>query len=77
MASVMYRFLRWNLSDEYNFEMNDNDVADQYRLVYRMQQLQQNYKWWWALWLWGMEASIVNAFWTMVSYCQWKGLAAP
>jgi hypothetical protein len=77
MASIIYRFLRWNLSNEYNFEMNDNDVMDQYRLVYWIHRLQRNYKWWWALWLWGMEASIVNAFWTMVSYCQWKGLAAP
>jgi hypothetical protein len=27
--NVDFSFLRWNLLDEYNFEMNDNDVANQ------------------------------------------------
>jgi hypothetical protein len=27
--NVDFSFLRWNLSDEYNFEMNDNNVANQ------------------------------------------------
>jgi hypothetical protein len=26
---VDFSFLRWNLSDDYNYEMNDNDVTDQ------------------------------------------------
>ena len=33
MKNVVYKFLRCNVSDDYNFEMNDNDVADQYRLI--------------------------------------------
>ena len=28
MKNVVYKFLRCNVSDDYNFEMNDNDVAD-------------------------------------------------
>ena len=27
--SVDYSFLRWNLSNDYNFEMNDNDISGQ------------------------------------------------
>jgi len=30
--NVDFAFLRWNLSNDYNFEMNDNDIADQLRL---------------------------------------------
>ena len=48
-----FTFLRWNLSDEYNYKMNDNDIADQLRLVYRFMRFQRNNKWWWALFLWG------------------------
>jgi len=33
---VDFTFLRWNRSHEYNIEMNDNDVADQLQLVYRL-----------------------------------------
>ena len=60
--TVKFNFLRFNMSNEYNFEMNDNDVADQYRLMYRMQRFQRNQKWWWALWLWVMEASLANYY---------------
>ena len=47
--NVDFKFLWWALSDDYNYEMNDNDVADQLRLVYRIMHLQRNNKWWWAL----------------------------
>lgn len=57
--NVPFKFLRFNLSDEYNYEMNDNDIADQLRLQYRMQRLQRNQKWWWALWLWGVEVTLI------------------
>ena len=32
--TVNFNFLRFNMSNEYDFKINDNDVADQYRLVY-------------------------------------------
>ncbi len=59
---VAFKFLHFNLSDDYNFEMNDNDVADQLRLVYQLMRFQRNMKWWWALWLWGIEDSVVNLY---------------
>ena len=71
--TVNFNFLRFNILNEYNFEMNDNDVADQYRLVYRIQRFHHNQKWWWALWLWGMEVSLVNPFMMMRWYCKLKG----
>ena len=55
-----FTFLRWSLTHDYNFEMNDNDIADQLRLVYRIMRFQRNNKWWWALFLWGYEVSMVN-----------------
>ena len=45
---VPHKFLRWSLSDNYNHEMNDNDIADQLRLVYRALCFMRNNKWWWA-----------------------------
>ena len=69
-----YKFLRWILSDDYNFEMNDNDIADQLRLVYRLQRMHRNQKWWWALWMWAMEVSLVNAYMMYRLYCELKGV---
>ena len=53
--------------------MNDNDVADQLRLVYRLQRFQRNYKWWWALWMWGLEVSMVNAYMMYRRYMELSG----
>jgi hypothetical protein len=71
--TVEYKFLRFNMSHEYNYEMNDNDIVDQLRLQYRMQRLQCNQKWWWALWLWGLEMTVVNAYRMMYRYCELTG----
>jgi len=65
---IIYRFLRFNISDDYNFQMNDNDITDQLRLEYRMMSKSRNNKWWWALFLWGFEVSLANAF-RMYSCC--------
>jgi len=72
--SVDFSFLRWNLSDDYNYEMNDNDVADQLRLNYRIMRFQRNVKWWWALFLWGYEVSLVNSYVMYKRYCELKGV---
>jgi hypothetical protein len=71
---VNFSFLWLNLSDDYNFEMNDNDIADQLRLVYRIMQFQRNNKWWWALFLWGYEVSLVNSYVSYKRYCELKGV---
>jgi hypothetical protein len=72
--NVDFAFLRWNLSNDYNFEMNDNDIADQLRLVYRFMRFQRNNKWWWALFLWGYEVSMVNSYVSYKRYCELKGV---
>ncbi len=41
---VDYSFLCWNLSNDYNFEMNDNHIADQLWLVYCIMRFQRNNK---------------------------------
>jgi hypothetical protein len=71
---VDFSFLRLNLSDDYNFEMNNNDIADQLRLVYRIMRFQRNNKWWWALFLWGYEVSLVNSYVSYKHYCELKGV---
>ena len=72
--NVLHTFLCWSLEDEYNYEMNDNDIADQLRLVYRIQRFQRNYKWWWALWVWAIEITIVNAYMMYRRFCELKGV---
>ena len=72
--TIDFSFLRWNLSDDYNYEMNDNDVADQLRLVYWIMRFQRNIKWWWALFLWSYEVSLVNSYVMYKRYCELKGV---
>ncbi len=57
--------------------MNDNDIADQLRLVYQIMRFQRNNKWWWALFLWGCEVSLVNSYVSMKRYCDLKGVPVP
>ena len=75
--SVIFRFLCWSLSHEYNYEMNDNDVDDQLRLVYWLQHLQRNQKWWRKLWMWALEVSMVNTYMVLRRYCELKGVPMP
>ena len=69
--NVDFSFLCWNLSNEYNYEIKDNDIANQLRLVYRFMRFQRNNKWWWALFLWGYKVSMVNSY---VSYKRYREL---
>ena len=52
----------------------DNDIANQLRLVHRFMQFQRNNKWWWALFLWGYEVSMVNSYVCYKRYCELKGV---
>ena len=70
---VPYWFLHWSLSHTYNHNMNDNDVADQYCLVYRMMRFQRQTKWWWALFMFFWENSMANAYHLMRSYYKHMG----
>jgi hypothetical protein len=71
---VDYSFLHWNLSNNYNFEMSNNNIADQLWLVYLIMWFQRNNKWWWALFLWGYKASLVNLYVAMKRYYELKGV---
>mmetsp|Transcript_34408 Transcript_34408/g.74375 ORF Transcript_34408/g.74375 Transcript_34408/m.74375 type:complete len:140 (-) Transcript_34408:150-569(-) len=77
MKNIVYKFLRCNVSEDYNFEMNDNNVADQYRLVYCIQRFQRIFKWWWALWHWLMEVPIINGYIMLKRYCELVGVDIP
>ena len=68
------KFLRWSLSDTYNQEMNDNDIADQLRLIYRCLRFMRNSKWWWAEFLFVWEVSMVNAYLLMKRFYLANGL---
>mmetsp|Transcript_31412 Transcript_31412/g.64718 ORF Transcript_31412/g.64718 Transcript_31412/m.64718 type:complete len:194 (-) Transcript_31412:36-617(-) len=54
--------------------MNDNGIADQLRLQYRLMRFSCNFKWWWSLWRWGFELTIVNAFIMYQRYHEEKNL---
>ena len=62
------------MSHNYNHQMNDNDIADQLCLVYQLMRFSRNQKWWWALWLWGLEVSKVNAYMMYRRYHELRGL---
>jgi hypothetical protein len=59
---VSMKFLRPNIVDDYNNGMNKVDQADQLRSSYRFDLWTRTRKWWWAIWLWGIQVSLVNAF---------------
>ena len=61
-ANVMMSFLRANINDDYNNSMNGVDVGDQLRGTYRIDKWMHKRKWWWAIWMWGVQVLLVNAY---------------
>lgn len=59
---VKMKFLRTEIQDNYNNNMNSVDIADQLRGSYSFQRFTRNRKWWWSYWMWGMGVIIVNAY---------------
>ena len=55
-------FLRLNVNDDYNKDMNAVDIADQLRGNYRFDYWLRNFKWWWAILLWGVGVLMVNPY---------------
>jgi len=60
--NVVIKFLHTNMQDSYNHIMNLIGPADQLRGNYQMDKWTRNRKWWWAIWMWGLETLLVNAF---------------
>ena len=61
-TKVAMEYHRTNIQDEYNYGMNKIDLGDQLRNYYRMDRWKRQFKWWFALWMWGFEVSLVNAY---------------
>jgi Transposase IS4 len=59
------KFLRLSINNDYNYNMNDVDCADQLRNNYRFDHWMRKRKWWWAIFFWGVGVLKVNAY---VSY---------
>ncbi len=74
---VNFIFLGWSMSHDDNFQINDNYIADQLQRVYRIVRFQRINKWWWALFLWGYEVSLVNSSVLMKRYCELKEVPVP
>jgi len=60
--NVNHKFLRCQVIDEYNNGMNGVDVADQLRGSYRIDRWMKKRKWWWSIWMWGVQVLLVNAY---------------
>lgn len=59
---VKMRFLRCSINDDYNNGMNGVDIADQLRGSYRIDRWMRKRKWWWSIWMWGVQVLLVNAY---------------
>ena len=55
-------FLILNVSNDYNYGMGGADIVDQIRGSYRFDHWLKNYKWWHAIFFWGFQVLMVNAY---------------
>jgi hypothetical protein len=68
------RFLRLNVNDDYNKDMNAVDIADQLRNNYRFDHWLRNFKWWWSIFLWVFGVLLVNPYIVYTSVCDANGV---
>ena len=71
---VLLPFLRPNFVDKYNMDMNSVDRADHLRTNYCMGQGLRQRKWWWSIFIWGMDVAVVNAYLIYKSWYEMHGL---
>ena len=55
-------FFRLNLIHDYNNGMNDVDLADQVRNVYRWDIFMRKRKWWWLIIMWCLQILQANTY---------------
>ena len=67
-------FLRLNVNNDYNNDMNAVDIADQLRNNYRFDHWLRNFKWWWSIFMWAFGVLIVNSYVVYNSVCDATGL---
>ena len=59
---ILLKFLRPQVTDEYNCGMNNVDQADQLRGSYRFDHWMRKHRWWWSIWMWGFQVLLTNAY---------------
>jgi len=62
VMNVAMKFLRPEVTDQYNHGMNNVDQADQLRGSYRFDRWMRKRKWWWSIWMWGVQVLLTNAY---------------
>jgi hypothetical protein len=65
---VTLPYFRLNVFDVYNHNMNNVDISDQLRNVYRWDHWMRKRKWWWSLMFWAFQVMITNAYITYSKY---------
>ena len=71
---VSLKFLRPNFVDNYNHDMNSVDRADHLRTNYCVGHGLRQRKWWWSIFLWGLDVAIVNSYLLYKSWYEMHGL---
>ena len=70
---VTKKFLRPNFVNVYNFDMNSVDRADHLRKNYCMGEGLRQRKWWFSIFLWGLDVAMVNAYLLYKSWMEMHG----
>ena len=60
--------LRPNFVNVYDYDMNSVDQADYLRKNYALGLNLRQRKWWWSIFLWGLDVAIVNSYLLYKSY---------
>ena len=61
-CNVIMKFLHTKVNDDYNNGMNNVDIADQQHGTYCFDCWMHKRKWWWAIWMWGIQLLLLNAY---------------